>query len=296
MNIHRALIYALSFLACSPVFAAEDYEINLTRPVKVGQKYEMDVSVEMSEQITTSSQGRVQTEEKTSYTATFAGTITVLKIDDLKRESELEAFVAKCRKKIKGNDTEEDVLPKGTQVVVRLRNSKMEFLVDGKIASKETAEVLGDFFSLSKSRGTDNDIFGTKDRKQVGDHWPLNSIAAANAAPRGIKVDAKNIKGNTKIEKVVMVHGTKCLQINNSFEMSKFTMPSFPKWMVIEKANISASGSGAFPVDTSIRRLSQKVKMTVTITAKGKPTADAPEMTLSMKMASAAHHKWRFIE
>ena len=290
MSIYRVLIFGIALLAGSPVFA-QDYEIRLTRPDKVGEKSEVIVSGEMSEQMTMTSQGKILQEKKSSLSATFQGTTTVLKVDDLQRATELKLLVSKCHKKMDGNDTEEEVLAKGTQVVVRRRDSKTEFLIDGKVVPKDVAEVLGLFFSLPHSKVTDDDIFGTKERKKVGDSWAMNSkLAAKDSALQGVKVDVENITGSTKIEEVVVVGGKKCLRLSGKMEISKFA-PPLPAGMAVEKSKMSVSASGVFPVDTSIGALSDKTTMTIEVVAKGKPTPDAPELTMSMKMTKSTHTK-----
>ena len=92
MSFHRILICAVAILAGSPVFA-QDYEIRLTRPAKVGQKYETIITAEMSEHVTVSAEGRVVNEIKLSFSATFEGTVTVVKVDELQREVEILLLV-----------------------------------------------------------------------------------------------------------------------------------------------------------------------------------------------------------
>ena len=286
MNLHRVLICAVAILAGSPVLA-QDYEIRLTRPAKVGQKYEVIMSAEKSEQMTISVEGRVVQETKSFLSATLEGTITFLKVDKLQRESEIRLLVSKCRKKTGKNAVEEEVLPKGTQVVARRRDSKKEFLVNGKVAGKDIAKVLDLFFSLKESQVTDDDILGTKERKKLGDSWAINSrMAAQDFTSEGLKVDVENIKGSAKIEKVVVVRSTKCLQISGKTELGMIT-PPLPVGFKIEKSNLSLTFSGEFPVDTSIGRLSEKITGTMALLAKLKPSSDAPEITLSMKMTQS---------
>ncbi len=108
-------------------------------------------------------------------------------------------------------------------------------------------------------------------------HWsktlPLGvGYLAASARARGINV--------------VVVDGTKCLLLSSKIAMGKAVVP-MPPGMAVEKANMSAAFSGEFPVDTSIRLLSEKKKRTMEILAKGKMDPDGPEVTLSIKMAQS---------
>jgi len=275
---------------------AEDYEILLERPAKVGQKYELAVSGERSSETTTSMQGKVVREEKTALSAMFEGTVTVLKIDELKRESELKVVVSKCSKKVDGNDTAQEVLAKGVEFVVRLKGIEEEFLIDGKVVSKELAEVLDVLFDLPEMKITEDDTFGTKDRKKVGDSWAMNSeMMAKGFASNGSEVEAENIKGSMELEKVVEVDGKKCLRINGKFKMSKFGLP-LQAWMSVEKSSMSGTSSGDFPVDMSIGRLVERMSMTMGCVAKGKPTPETPEITVTVNGISSKQMKRKYLK
>ena len=301
MSTHRVLICAVLLFAGSPVLA-RDYQIRMIRPAKVAQKYELVASAEESKQMTVSTKGRVVKEEKSSLSATCEGTITVLEFDKLDREVTFRLLVSKCRKRTNGNASEEEVLSKGTQVVVRRRDLKARFLIDGKDVSKDVEEVLFLIFSHSRSQETYDDMFGTKERKKVGDRWAMNSTKAAKVlAPEGLKVDPENVKGSTKIEKLVVVEGTRCLQLSGKMKMELGTVlprlpPGLPAELAVRKSILSLSFSGAFPVDISIGRLSEKMTMTRAFVAKGKPAPDAPEITLSMKMTKSRQMKRKFLK
>lgn len=296
MIIHRMLICTIALLIGSSVLA-KDYEIRLDRPAKVGEKSEVIITGKRSRQMTMTSQGRVLRENKSSLSATFEGTITVLKVDKLQRESELKLLVAKCHKKVDGKTTEEEVLAKGTEVVLRQRDSDVEFLIDGKVVPKDIAEVLSLFFTLNDSQDTDDDLFGTKDRKKVGESWPVNSVKLARYfASKGVfKGGAKDITGSTKIEEEVVVGGTKCLRFICKAELGNFT-PPLPPGMAVKKANMSVSVSYLYPVDTSVRHLSEKMAMTMELVAEGKATPEAPGVTLTVKGTGSKHMRRKFLK
>ncbi len=286
MSIRRVLVCSIVLLACSRVFG-QDYEIRMTRPAKVGQKYRLVASGSLSEQMTMSAEGQVLKSNKLLLTAELEGVVTVLQVDKLKRETKVRLLVSKCLMSMNGKSNKKGALPKGTQVVAQLRDGEEEFLVEGKAVPKDTAKMLGLFISFSTEQVTDDDVFGTKERKKVGDSWAVNSILAAkDLAADGIKVDAENIKGSTTIKKVVVVDGTKCLLLSAKMTIDKLVVP-VPPGMTVQKASVSAALSGEFPVDTSIRLLSEKKKRTMEILAKGKLDPDGPEVTLSIKMAQS---------
>ncbi len=294
MRMRGLLVYGVVLLASSPL-SAQNYQIRLSRDAKAGEKFELSASGSESEQLTMSTQGKVFKTENSFLDAKLDGTITVLEVDELMRESKLSLLVSRCMSSIDGNFNEQEALPEGTQVVAQLRDGKTEFLVDGNAATEEIAKILNLFIDLSHLAITDDDIFGTKESRTVGESWPINSALAAKgftreAALRGLIVDKENIKGYTKIDKMVEVDGTKCLEINATMEMNNFALP-LPSGLAIERSNIAGTFSGTYPVNVSMRSLSDGSKITMMLVAKGKLAPDSPEITLSINEEQSIQKK-----
>ncbi len=293
MRMHKLMIWicTAAILAGSPVFA-KDYEIRLTRPYKVGQSYEIKKTGHLIEQQKMVAQQRILKDEKSSLFATLEGTVTVLKVDEIHQGIEYKLIVAECRKRINENKNEEEVLPKGTQVLV----NKDEFLVEGKNVPEDIEKVLGLFFFIPSSKVTDDDVFGTKDRKKVGETWAANSAAAAKDLDAdSVIVDKKNIKGNMTLKKVAVVNKIKCLHISGNMEINNIEM-SLPQGMTLEKTSMSALFSGDFPIDTSIGRLSEQMNMKLEIVSRGKPSPDAPEITMTVKTEKVTSSKYNYLK
>lgn len=79
------------------------------------------------------------------------------------------------------------------------------------------------------------------------------------------------------------------MEINN-VEMS------LPYGMTIEKATMSALFSGDFPVDTSINRLAEQMEVKMEIVSRGKPSPDAPEITMTMKMERGSSTEYQCLK
>lgn len=282
MSMRSGLVSAVILLAVSRVLA-EDYEIRMTRPAKVGDKYEMIASGARTEKVTMLVGGKVAKADGRSMTAKLEATVTVQEIDSLKREKKINLVVSKCVAATEGAANEEEVLRKGAQVVAQLQGKEKEFLVDGEAASKDIAGILDLFISFPTTPTTDDDIFGTKERKKVGDSWPVNKAKAVeDLSDEGMSVKAEDIKGSTKLEKLAVVDGVQCLHLSAKLDIGKLSAP-LPPGMAIEKAAMTATFEGDFPLDVSKDCLSQGMTMTMSMIAKGKPSPDAPEMTLSTK-------------
>lgn len=299
MNTRTTFVHAVTafvLLAAASVAFAQDYEILMTRGARAGEKYELSASGILNEQMAMSSQGKTLQTNSSSFAMKLEATAEVLEVDDRKDESRISLLISRCTVSGQGDDGEKEVLKKGARVVAQMREGKQEFLVDGQAASGEAAKVLSHFISLRTGETNDDHIFGTKERRKVGDSWPVNSVkAAADLSTKGMKVAKEDITGRTTLEKLVEVDGRKCLKINAGIKMSRIGL-ALPAGFEIEKSNMSATFSGEFPVDPSIRRLAEEMAMTVAITAKGRPGPEAPEISLSINMVRSKRMKWKLLE
>jgi hypothetical protein len=169
--------------------------------------------------------------------------------------------------------------------VVKKLNGKPAFLVDGKPVDKKAAAVLGILFAPPHSKVTDDDIFGTKERKKVGESWPINrDLAIMDIAKKGVQIE--DLAGTTKLEKVFVVDGLKCLKVTAEMETDKFTLP-FSPMLKVKKSEMHMSFSGEIPAnknaDTTNVALKTEMNMSTIFSATGKPNPQTPEMKISVE-------------
>ncbi len=283
MKCRTVLMSAVLLLAGFQLLA-QDYEIRMSRESKVGEKYELTGTGSTSEDSTITGQGQVLQKQSSFLEAKLEATVTVLAVDSLKRESKVSLVVSRCQAMTNLKADTQDLLPKGTVVVAQLMaNGKPEFQVDGKVVAKDVAKALGLFISLPTGKSTDDDMFGTQERKKIGDSWSVNSAkAAADLAEKEIKVSADNVKGQTTVEKLVETDGVKCLRLSCSMEASNVPVP-LPPELKIEKATLSGTFSGDFPLDLARNRQAESAEITMSVLAKGRPAPEAPALTLLLK-------------
>lgn len=290
MHIRCLMVIGIILLTVS-AGVAQDYEVRLTRDVKAGETYVLSATGSSSEQMLMSAHDKIIEKEATTFSASLDGIVMVLEVNGYNQESKLSLLVSRFVASGEGGAGEQVLLPMGTHVVAQLQKGKKVFLVDGKEVSKDLAKKLGMFISLATAKATDDAVLGTKERKRVGDRWPVNSVkGAADLSADGIAVTPENINGKTMIEKMVNVDGTPCLLISAAMEIRDIK-PTLPEGMTVTKSNLSTTFSGLFPVDVTKRRMSDSMSLTLTMEAKGKPAPDAPEITMTMRNAESTYTK-----
>ena len=266
---------------------AQDYKIKMSSPTEVGDQYVQTGSGSSSEIMTISSDGKVVKENKLEFKANLEGAVTVLKIDELKRASELKLIINKCFASYGKDPKKIEILQKDSEIIIKTLKKKTIFLFHGKPLPPRLAKVLDLFISLPHSTSTDDDIFAPAERKKIGDRWKINSAQAAkDLETTGVKVNPENITGDVTLEKVLTVGKTKCLFIQADMKMTGVA-PPMPPGLDTKKAIMNAVFSGEFPVDTDAETydaLTSNKKFSMNFEAEGRPAPDRPLIKISMKM------------
>jgi hypothetical protein len=280
MSMFRMLSYAVMLFSASHALS-QDYEIRLTRPDRVGAKFEIATISSQSTNTTVSYKDRILKKESSSLTVQLEGTVTVLEVGPSKHATRIRVLVTDCT--VMRNDGKAyEGLPKGAQIVMQLANGKTEYLLNGYKAINDKMEILQLLFSLHTGKTSDDDIFGTKERKRVGDVWAMDSAKAAASLAGDLEVaNAENMHGETTLEKIVDVGGVPCLRIRAKMEATGF-VPPLPPEATVESSRMAAMFSGDYPIDVSLDIMHEEESIGGTIQARGRPDPQAPEVTLSI--------------
>ncbi|WP_460596698.1 hypothetical protein [Geomonas sp. Red276] len=262
----------------------------------MGVRYRIVGSGRELEQFKLSQGLKVVNETTTSYSGKLDATVTVLHDGDNSDGSKLRLVVSTCKYAENGKSPEKEIVPAGTEILAELQGKEEVFLMNGKPVSPEVKKVMNLFFSLRNDKTTDDDVFGTKERKKVGDRWPVHHAEMATSlAEVGILAKADSIKGSTALDKIVETDGIKALRITGNVEVENLTSPAIPPEFIVDKANAFVYFSGDFPIDTTKPPLSDKMDMTMWLTGRG----SAPNgigFVLSMRMEQTVEKKYKALQ
>ena len=128
-------------------------------------------------------------------------------------------------------------------------------------------EALELFFSLNdaEEKNTDDDAFGTDEKKKVGDSWKINAKALAESAKNDkVEIDPKNVSGKMTLTGIVKAGGQKCLEIKGEFTVKGLKAPAdFPRNLRVTKSEMSGRVHSKIPVDTSLPEVENNMVMTM---------------------------------
>jgi hypothetical protein len=284
-NRKSAGLILLLLAAASAVFAAEDYAILLTRPEKVGDRYRIDARGKSRQQQRISLGGKAAGNEDKQLEVHLVALATVLAVDEKLEASRVEYRVESCRQSSSGK-TEEVVVPPGTKVLVESRNGETTFTVAGRPVPPEVEEALKVVISVHSSDSpTDDEVFGTHERKRVGDKWGIHAAdAAQNLSRSGLHVSAEDLKGSVRLDGLRRLDAIQALEISAHLRADKISIDA-PQGMRIESGLLEADLSGFVPLDTKSReRLSDKMQMRMSVRVGGQKPETGEKVTLEVSM------------
>jgi hypothetical protein len=290
--VERAgLILLALFVQVSALLAADDYVIRLTRPSKVGDRFRIDArgSTREQERITVGDQ--VQKDDK-DMSVHLVAAATILAVDSKADATKIEYLIESCQKNSAGKT--EEVLPAGKKVVAE-SNAEGEtvFTVDGDPALKDISKALGVVISAhTPGAPSDDEIFGTSERKHVGDTWSIHTeTTAAYLSKAGLKVSPENLKGTVSLDAVKTVGAVKALALTAHLSAKGMTM-DVPDFIQLEKSSMTGEFSALVPVNPDVQsHLPNKLTMQIVFRAKGqKPDTGSPvtiEETMDMSVENS---------
>lgn len=291
--------YSAAFIAPLVLFAvtaasAQDYEIKLVRPPKVGQKYTMTVEGAMVRTATLKVAGQPAGKQDTGYGVVLAGTVEVLAVNADGEEGKAACTVTKCVRVTPEGEAE--LVPAGRVVTAEGGKEDTTFTLDQGELSDEAKEALELVFRMGEEDGFNDDkIYGTAERQPVGGSWPVNAQAASDEAKADdFLFEPADISASLKVEKVEKVGDVECLRIGGQTEIRKFTAEAPPE-MTFEAGSLKAKYSGLFPVDTSVGVLAETMSVTHAVTFRGKNAA-GQETVIDSKVQRATEMKRTFLQ
>lgn len=255
----KFLPFALALLLAPAVFA-QDYPIHLVRPLKAGDQEKISVTAKTSQSTTQSLDGAPPQEQKLEGVSQLDGTEKVIAVDANGKETNISLTVDKFTQTI-GSATSE-VVPGGTVIACSVADKKQVYTIDGKPVDAAVAQALDMVVDLSHGQHTDDEIFGTTDRKKKGDSWDANAaIATSDLKASGGGAEFTDIAVKTTLDDVA----DDALKI--SARITGKIKPPLPPEITVDDSTFDAKWAGTFPTDTTKYKPDELQEMVITFSA-----------------------------
>ena len=143
--------------------------------------------------------------------------------------------------------------PPGSVVLVDGSEKVSVSLKDGVMPEPSRAAFNVIYSVHHPSDVTDDDIFGTKTPKAVGDSWPMNSaLASEDLKGTGLSIAADKLHGKVTLKSIDTVGSAACLDLVGDMQADTFAPGDAPPGTTFDQTSITAVFRGCFPVNPAV--------------------------------------------
>lgn len=171
--------------------------------------------------------------------------------------------------------------------------------LDGRTIPEDIQKCLRLAISATSNAGDDDRAFGTKDRKKVGDAWPINTgWASLKLKEMGCLVSPENISGKAQLLERLQHQGTECLRIVVSMDLRKIGGIPLPPEFKLSKSVMSYEASGLFPTDLGKDMLHSKEELSAEVIGGAQVPTDQGmvDLAMMMRMIRSSESSWTYLE
>lgn len=279
-----AVLFAVLLAPCS-MLLAQSYEIRLERPEKVGQKSRIVVSARRSLTVTATEGEKVTLVKSERLFVEADGVQIALEVNAKGATTNLSIQFDKLDK-LEGT-LRTALLPKGSTVTASSTGNKVTFELDGKPVSTELRDALALLHLLPRrpDAANDDDVFGTSERKKVGDSWPINAERCAQDFwDAGLPVAKENFTGTVTLDRLAKVGELDCLQVSVNFAEKGIAPTNLPADAQVIKSEEKAVMTGKFPVDVTLPCPEYSLEADATMVVRGKQRANGTAAITERKL------------
>lgn len=276
----------LLILLCSFSAAAQDYEIHLDPPSKVGDKYSLSAAGSLRLRMKFTSGEQIVREIDDGFNLELTAEATVLTVDALGAATSKSFKITSS--KLTRDKTTQTLLPNGSIVLARLQDGHTLFEMNGKPVDDEVAKALSTVIALHSSDSISDDaMFGTRGKKRVGESWDLDVEATmAFIKSLGGQARKEDIKGKSVFEEAKNNH----LIISSSMDVVNVSLPLSAGYTG-DTGEIHSEFSSVLPLPNSDGSVETSNKVLITQTGHRDLTSGRPEMGISFVYESGGHFK-----
>lgn len=295
MLLSRFAIVTSVLMSTALASANEAQSIKLTRPEAVGDTYRVKASGSIQNALVFKGDGKETSRQQQSLQTELVGDVKVLEVSPNGASTKLSLTVKKLEQTSEGK--KRSLLPEGTVVTLGRQGQTPTYQTESGPVANEVAAALVTVIQASDSQGpTDDETFGAKEPKKVGESWPASKEALLKGFERiGPGFDQASLDGKATLVEVKSVGTTPCTVVR--YEATARPDPSkplqgMPNWAKVTGGQMSIVGSKTSPVDPKQRALTETAEMSMNLKAGGTaPNGAKVEMEMSSTGTRQANYE-----
>ncbi len=232
----------------APAGPAADYAVRLARPAAVGEKRLAVGSLENDDHLAGKKAG-APSDQRQTETIRYVVATEILEVSA--RGNVLRATLTVRRLTKESGGVTLELAKPGAVVSARLVGRERVFELAGARLAPDLQTALAAALPLhADDELTDDDLFGTTQRRRVGESWPANAEIFARFGAASVTFDPKDVAGTVTLAAVKSVHGEPCLEVRWKLEARQgaFKTGSLPLGFSGATSSMSLTGSALVPV------------------------------------------------
>jgi hypothetical protein len=267
-----------------PAAPAPDYAVRLARPAAAGEKRLAVGSLESDDHLAGKKAGAAS-DERQMATIHYVVATEILEVSA--RGNALRATLTVRRLTKESGGTTLELAKPGAVVSARLVGRERVFELAGARLAPDLQTALAAALPLrADDEPTDDDLFGTTQRRRVGESWPANADLFARFGAASVTFDPKDVAGTVTLAAVKPVHGEPCLEVRWKLEArhGAFKAGSLPLGFSGATTSMSVTGSALVPVAQALPPAGRETAITAIADISGASAGGA---------AVSLHHELR---
>jgi len=232
--------------SAAPAAPAADYVVRLARPAEAGEKRLAVGSLESDDHLSGTKAGAPSDQRQTA-TIHYVVATEILAVSP--RGNALRAILTVRRLTKESGGTTLELAKPGAVVSARLVGRERVFELAGARLAPDLQTALAAALPLrADDEPTDDDLFGTTQRRRVGESWPANAELFARFGAASVTFDPKDVAGTVTLVAVKPVHGEPCLEVRWKVEAWHGTFRAgLPLGFSGAASSMSVTGSALVP-------------------------------------------------
>ncbi|MEY2491678.1 MAG: hypothetical protein QOH24_629 [Verrucomicrobiota bacterium] len=267
----------------SPLLAQQDYEIRLNRSLKPGNRFEVSARGRHLREIRISPAHEPLQETKDAFEVEYAATRKVLEVDEAGRSTKVADIIQQLSVIRAGNHTE--LAQHGASLVAFVQGTKKIFEIDGQRVDDQTEKALQVVIDVSTGGPSDDEVFGTRARKKIGESWSMNKPLAVEDVAKRFSIELRDLAGEVRLESVTHESTGDVLKIVCRFKGD--ARPLLSTAITSSRGPFEATWSTKIPVDPSLARTEDSIALNFQFQGKGGAPVQA-SATATVRMSVIA--------
>jgi hypothetical protein len=165
-------------------------------------------------------------------------------------------------------------------VTAFLADKKQQFTIEGTEVSPEAKEVLDMVITLDDVDYSEDEAFGTKERKKIGESWPITmKLAMEELRSSGLDLTKGDFSGKVTLAGIGGKDAIPYMILDGEIVVNQLDIPVGPE-VYTDKSHGRFTFTAKYPLDHTMGVLEEISNYAIDATMKNKPEEDYPDMTV----------------